>query len=95
MVAPKQNPVIIAAIRAALAAAKASRTAGGIAGAGGKNVDKVYKPMSEAQSARNLKAVEEIRKQLGAKKPTAEEVTKRLKTEKLRDMERIRKQGRN
>jgi hypothetical protein len=95
MQAPKQNPVIIAAIRAALAAAKASRTAGGIAGAGGKNVDKIYKPMSEAQSARNLKAVEEIRKQLGAKKPTAEEVTKRLKTEKLRDMERIRKQGRN
>lgn len=95
MVAPKQNPVIIAAIRAALAAAKASRTAGGITGAGGKNVDKVYKPMSEAQSARNLKAVEETRKKLGAKKPTAEEVAKRLKTEKLRDMERIRKQGRN
>jgi hypothetical protein len=95
MQAPKQNPVIIAAIRAALAAAKASRTAGGIAGAGGKNVDKIYKPMSEAQAAKNLKAVEGIRKQLGAKKPTAEEVAKRLKAEKLREMERIRRQGRN
>ena len=95
MKAPKQNPVIIAAIRAALAAAKASRTAGGIAGAGGKNVGKVYKPLSEAQAAKNLKAVEGIRKQLGAKKPNAEEVAKRLKAEKLREMERIRRQGRN
>ena len=54
----------------------ADRTTGGISGSGGKNVDKVYKPMSEAQTARNLKAIEEIRKQLGAKAPTAEELAK-------------------
>ena len=98
MVAPKKNPAVIAAIRAALAAAaaaKAARTTGGIAGTGGKNVGQVYKPLSETQAAKNSKAIEEIRKQLGVKKPTAEEVAKRLKTEKLRDMARIRNQGRN
>jgi hypothetical protein len=68
----------------------ADRTTGGISGSGGKNVDKVYKPMSEAQTARNLKAIEEIRKQLGAKAPTAEELAKRAKEEKIKETERIR-----
>ena len=68
----------------------ADRTTGGISGSGGKNVDKVYKPLSDAQAARNAKAIEEIRKQLGVKAPTAEELAKRAKADKIKETERIR-----
>jgi hypothetical protein len=71
----------------------ADRTTGGIAGPGGKNVGKVYKPLSDAQIAKNLKAVEEIRKMLGAKKPTAEEIAKRAKADKIKEIERARGRG--
>jgi hypothetical protein len=66
------------------------RKVAGITGSGGKNVDEVYKPLSDAQAARNAKAIEEIRKQLGVKAPTAEELAKRAKADKIKETERIR-----
>jgi hypothetical protein len=66
------------------------RSAGGISGAGGRNVNPAYKGPSTAE-----KGLAQARKAIGATKPKDSEVERRLNQDKVREMARIRKQGRN
>jgi hypothetical protein len=66
------------------------RGAGGITGAGGKNVNPAYKEVGNSEAG-----IAQARKAIGAIKPDASEVERRLIQDKAREVARIRKQGRN
>jgi len=66
------------------------RGVGGISGIGGKNVNPAYKETGNSEAG-----IEKARKAIGATKPNAGEVERRLIQDKAREVARIRKQGRN
>lgn len=67
------------------------RSAGGIGGAAGKNVQPKYKELTPSAEA----SIAQAREAMGAKKATADELARRLAKEKIAEMARIRNQGRN
>lgn len=66
------------------------RGVGGITGSGGKNVNPAYKEVGNSEAG-----IAQARKAIGASKPDANQVERRLNQDKVREMARIRKQGRN
>lgn len=69
----------------------APRNSGGISGAGGQNVQPVYRELSPSAQ----KSIAQAREAMGAKAATKEELARRLAKEKASEMARIRNQGRN
>lgn len=67
------------------------RGVGGISGAGGQNVQPVYRELSP--SAQN--SIAEARRAMGAVKPSPQEMARRARIERQNEIARIRNQGRN
>ena len=67
------------------------RSAGGISGNSGRNVTPVYREsLPSAQQS-----IDAARKALGVSKPDPKALARRITQDKAREMERIRRQGRN
>jgi len=68
-----------------------ARGVGGIGGAGGRNVNPTYRELSPSAK----QSIADARKALKAAQPDPQEVARRMVKDRAREMERIRKQGRN
>jgi hypothetical protein len=89
---------IVAAARLAKAAQAATRTAGGIKNA--STVSKIYKegsaaPITKTQAQITEEGLAKARAAIGASKSDPKAVARKMTQDKAREMERIRKQGRN
>ena len=94
---PVPIAALVAAVRAARAIQLATRTAGGIKSA--KTVQKVYKegsaPPARTQAQINEEGIAKSREALGVSKPDPKAVARKITQDKANEMARIRKQGRN
>jgi hypothetical protein len=89
---------VVAAVKAARAAAALTRTMGGIKNA--RTVGKIYQegtaaPIAKTQAQITQEGLAKARAAIGAPKSTPEQIARKLAQDKVREAARIRKQGRN